>query len=420
MMTHTSVQDKFRKRAQLYFDLHGFPTRKQEDYKYTSVKEIQDAGFKPGTRRPKISAEDRKLVQRLKIKGALNLVFINGFYSSSATGELDLQRWKSLELGVSSRLSLKWFSPFLKARNEIKQLRQDSFEAQHRLSNPVNYLLRMKPSKETPLVNLILLGQGESTLSTPSIFIHALERSKVDILVTVVSSESSRVWQNSVIEGLLERDSHLTFVMNQTLNKQSFLVGKERFSVKKGAKLHVLSLAQGAKIHRQNLDVHLIEESATAVVDGVTVAREAQVIDHHTLIDHLKSYGNTSQLYKGVLADKARSVFDGLVKMRAGIEKASSEQLNNNLLLSEEAEADSKPQLMIYADDVKATHGTTVGQMNDDEMFYLMSRGIPKTEAQQMLALGYVAELVEKLPSKTLQSFLMGHLVSSLKELGLK
>jgi len=415
-----TVQERFRKRAQLFFDLHGFPTKKQEASKYTSVKEIHQGDFKTTKARVTLSAADQAQVEQLKIDRALNLVFINGVFSPDCTGKVDPKKWKSVELGVGTRLSSKWMSPFLKARREIKDLRQDSFEAVHRLMTPKHYLLQFKPTKSVPVVNLILLNQGIKTLATPSLFIHCLEKSEAQVLVSVASCEQSLVWQNSVIEGLLERDSQLTFVINQNMNQKSYLVGKERFGLRKGSRLHSLSLAQGSKIHRQNLDVHLIEESANAVVDGVTVARGEQVIDHHTLIDHLKSNGTTSQLYKGVLTDQSRSVFDGLVKMRPGIEKASSDQLNNNLLLSEQAEADSKPQLMIYADDVKATHGSTVGQMNDDEMFYLMSRGIPRSEAQQMLALGYVGELIEKLPSAGLKEILMKQLLDTLKELGLK
>ncbi|HEY1080271.1 MAG TPA: SufD family Fe-S cluster assembly protein, partial [Bdellovibrio sp.] len=143
---------------------------------------------------------------------------------------------------------------------------------------------------------------------------------------------------------------------------------------------------------------------------GVYAVQGSQHVDNTTLIDHAVGECNTTQLYKGILDGESRAVFCGKVLIRKDAQKANSAQLNNNLILNTKAEADSKPSLEIYADDVKAAHGSTVGQLNKEELFYLQSRAIPKAKAVPMLSYGFLSEVIYKLSDEKTQKWLSRHL----------
>ncbi|RYZ67219.1 MAG: SufD family Fe-S cluster assembly protein, partial [Proteobacteria bacterium] len=198
----------------------------------------------------------------------------------------------------------------------------------------------------------------------------------------------------------------LAYVRVQGESHEAVNVGRTNFELCKFSQLHSLAFSTGAQLSRHNLVVNLTATDASAIVDGLYVVRGEQHVDNTTVIDHIVGACTTSQHYKGILADTSRAVFNGKVAIQPNAQKANSEQLNNNLLLSRYAEADSKPQLAIYADDVKAAHGSTVGQLNREELFYLESRAIPPSVAIPMMSFGYVSELIYKLEDEFLQSWL--------------
>ncbi|MNT16613.1 FeS cluster assembly protein SufD [compost metagenome] len=171
-----------------------------------------------------------------------------------------------------------------------------------------------------------------------------------------------------------------------------------------------LAFSTGASLSRHTLEVSLKGEGSNSEILGVYAGRANQHIDNTTLIDHAVGACNTNQLYKGILDDSARSAFCGKVLIQKNAQKADSAQLNNNLLLSSKAEADSKPMLEIYADDVKAAHGSTVGQLDKEELFYLLSRAIPKDKAISMLSYGFLSEVIYKLNDESIQKWLSKHL----------
>ncbi|MBI5415840.1 MAG: SufD family Fe-S cluster assembly protein, partial [Candidatus Omnitrophica bacterium] len=171
-------------------------------------------------------------------------------------------------------------------------------------------------------------------------------------------------------------------------------------------------------IARNNLDVVLEGEGAGAVLNGLYSVYREQLVDNHTSVDHRVPNATSNQLYKGVLNDAARAVFNGKIFVRPAAQKTNSYQLNKNLLLGKDCRVDTKPQLEIFADDVKCTHGATIGQLDEDELFYLQARGISRKEAVRILTQGFVDDLIGKISSESIRRKISRLLAPSLEALG--
>jgi ABC-type transport system involved in Fe-S cluster assembly, permease component len=163
------------------------------------------------------------------------------------------------------------------------------------------------------------------------------------------------------------------------------------------AKYETTSINLGAAISRHDIDVVMDHEGAECAVDGLYMMEGSQHTDTHSVIDHRQPHCTSRQLYKGILDGKSRAVFNGKVFVRHGAQQTDAQQTNKNLLLSKEAQIDTKPQLEIYADDVKCTHGAAIGQLDEDELFYLESRGINPALAKNMLTYGFAEEVIERI-----------------------
>ncbi len=157
------------------------------------------------------------------------------------------------------------------------------------------------------------------------------------------------------------------------------------------------SIATGARIARNQVQTRLEGEGAEAILNGLYLGRDEQLIDHHTVVDHARPHCESHEFFHGILADRSHGVFNGKIFVRQDAQKTNAKQTNRNLVLSENAIIDTKPQLEIFADDVKCTHGATVGQLNDEALFYLRSRGIGAAQARRMLIRAFAEDVVERI-----------------------
>lgn len=210
------------------------------------------------------------------------------------------------------------------------------------------------------------------------------------------------------------KGARLDWVRSQELGLSGNGFAQHRIELREDSVLEYTGLMAGAKISRSTLQVDIADVGAEAHVNGLVFGRSQQHLDQRVLMRHLKGQNQSTQLFKGVLKDRARSVLNGKIYIAHGAQKVASLQLNHNLLLSPGAEADTKPELEVYADDVKANHGASVGRMNESQLFYLMSRGIPRSEASQMLARAFVDDVLLKIGAKDLRHFLEQRLSSTL------
>jgi Fe-S cluster assembly protein SufD len=231
--------------------------------------------------------------------------------------------------------------------------------------------------------------------SFPKLFIQAEQASSA----TVIESYGGEgvYWTNAVVDVRLEQDAQLTHYKVQRESAEAYHVATTKAQVGRGGSYNSIAITLGAQLSRHTIDVVLEQEGAECRVDGLYIVGSGQHTDTHSLIDHTKPNSTSRQLYKGILEGKSRAVFNGKVFVRENARGTDAVQTNRNLLLSKEARVDTKPQLEIFNDDVKCAHGATVGQLEEEELFYLVSRGLHPELAQNLLTYGFAEEVIEKI-----------------------
>ena len=202
---------------------------------------------------------------------------------------------------------------------------------------------------------------------------------------------------NAVTEIVLKENASLDYYKVQREDaRNGFHVATTGVRQDRNSRFSSFSISLGARLEREDLNVLLEAEGSECTLNGLYLVSDGQHIDHHTVIDHLKPQGTSRQLYKGILKGKSHAVFNGKVFVREDARKSDAEQMNKNLLLSEEAGVDTKPQLEISNDDVKCTHGAAVGQLDEDALFYLKSRGLDDENSRDLLTHGFAADVINR------------------------
>lgn len=382
-----------------YIQQHQLPTRQQEDWKYVSVKHLSEKTFALADRNAKVS---ESFLKTYFAPHAANIVFVNGVLRSDLSD--------SLPNGLS----------LVQAENDKASDYVDAFDALSSLYSFSTYSLSV--TKETSVdkpVHFVFWTQGDLVMSNMRMSIEVGTRTKTELMASFVG-EGSEYFANTFIDINVQSSAKLSFIKIQEEVTTATHIGRLHFSVAKDADLENLVFSTGAKLAKNFTQVKLVGEGANATVHGVYTAVADQIVDNNTTIDHVVGHCNTSQLYKGLLDGESKAVFTGKVLIRKDSQKANSEQLNNNLLLTKKAEANSKPMLQIDADDVKASHGSTVGQMNKEELFYLLSRCIPKRKAIPMLSFGFLSEVIYKMANPSTQAWLEQKLQKAFKNISVE
>ena len=390
----------FRQAGYDYASQKGLPTRHDEDWHYTSVKVLNEAAFEASSLSATQPSHDTMTaIQKLLNPEFTNVVFFNGVLNKTLTTDLPF--------GFTMREALEYPTHF-----------DDAFDALNGayLTKPLVLSLAKEVSVEKP-VNFVFFTSSEggaAVMASPRIQLDVGARSSVRILESYYGKES--YFTNSVLDLHVGESAKVTYVRIQSEAEKAINIGRTRIRVEKNATLESLAFATGASLSRHSLEVVLAGPGSNSEILGVYAVRGTQHVDNTSLIDHSVGDCNTNQLYKGILDDSAKAAFCGKVLIQKYAQKANSAQLNNNLLLSSKAEADSKPSLEIYADDVKAAHGSTVGQLDKEELFYMLSRAIPKKKAMEMLSYEYLSEVIYKISDENIQKWLSAHLDQVFKQ----
>lgn len=388
---------KWRQQALLDFQKSGLPNRQNEDWRYFSVRDLDKTDYVPALQTSQTGAA---LPTDQMPVGFYNLIFVDGFLQSPT--------WQDESIEIQPLLQSEIiFERFQSEKEKIKVTASDAFEklnlAYARQGLAIKIKAGQKPAKA---LNLVFHSTQIQSACYPRVYIVLEPGAKLVLCENYFSSQEQTYFNNSVLEILLENTAELEYCRVQQEGLKAIHIGRTNIFLKKFSALQALSFSVGAQAARHNLDVFLTEPACHAQVNGVYLADGSQVVDNHTNVDFVVGDCHATQLYKGILSGSSRGVFNGRVHIRHGSQKASSQQLNKNLLLSQQAEADSKPQLEIYADDVQATHGSTVGQLSEEEIFYCLSRGISRQQAVQMLSLGFAQDMLDRVKDKKVQSWL--------------
>ena len=387
------------------FSGEGFPTTKQEDWRFTSVQAITDQAFALSHGAPLPTAKDVHAHELCEAHRHL-LVFVNGIYAPSLSSVAGLPKGvvvsslaealKSDGARIQQSLAKHaWMhNPFTALNTAFVQ--DGGFiylPANVELAEPVQLLYLSVPGKE-PVV------------SHPRTLIVLDRLARASVVETYVGLGDGAYWTNAVTEIVVGDGARVDCYRVQREGEQAFHTAATHTHQGRDATIHVHPVVLGAALSRHDIGVVLDGENGLAVLNGLYVLENRQHVDHHTTIDHAKPHCESHEYFNGVLDDHSRGVFNGRIIVRPGAQRTDSKQTNNNLVLSEEARADSQPQLEIYADDVKCTHGATLGPLDQKAMFYLTSRGIPKAEARSLLTYGFGAEIIERMDIAPLQATL--------------
>lgn len=389
---------------------NGLPSKRDEAWKYTSVKEFSDINWNLVTEVEHLSHEDMKWLSTKLTTDFYNFVFINGQINNTLSDELE--NW--ISISEADEADFLYVSP--ESENKLIDLIKAGAANKICIEIPENFIV------EKPIQILFLQKSEKHVLSQSVVDFKLGKNAQAKYIQHFLSLPSSEVLKSANAINVstrisLSENANLQFVQMQNENYYDFHFSRTQFFLQTGAQLLSLDLALGALLSRHYMEVGFCNENANAAVYGLTATAKNQHADHYTFIHHQKGANQSVQHYKSILTDESHSVFRGRVRIEPNAQKANSEQLNNNLLLTRSAQADSVPQLEIYADDVKAGHGSTMGQLNADEIFYFLSRGINQTEAVRMLAFGYAVELVNKFENMQLRNWILMNLNKKLESM---
>jgi len=252
-------------------------------------------------------------------------------------------------------------------------------------------------------IHLLFIAAEKDAASYPRTLVVADRGSAATIVEDFVSLHDGANFTNAVTEIALAEGARVEHVRVQHESAQAFHIGNAAVSLRSGSHFRSVSVTLGARLSRCNLAVAQAAEGASCTIDGLAVIGERQLADTHTSIDHWKARGVSRQLHKCIVGGAAHAVFNGKIFVHPHAQQTDSSQSSRNLLLGAKAQVDTKPQLEIFADDVKCAHGATVGRLDDDALFYLVSRGLSEAAARNLLTYAFGAEIVERIPVASLR-----------------
>lgn len=385
----------------------GFPSLKEEDWKYTNVAPLTKLSFQSGATSPTaVSAAD---VERLGCVEARNsqLVFVNGVLRR------DLSSIEDIPPGVIAVDLAEAFNGDSHQETVREYLARgvdynaNGFVALNTamLSGGAFVLIPKNVEIDKPISLLFIADANEvNTASWPRVLVVAGENSKATLVESYAQVGKGIGFTNAVVEIALQQGARLEHYKVQRESVDSFHIAATNADLGANASYDSTTINFGAQLSRHDVAVKMAHEGAECWVDGLYVVSSGQHTDTHSVIDHQQPHCTSHQLYKGILDGKSRAVFNGKVFVRHGAQKTDAMQTNKNLLLSKEARVDTKPQLEILADDVKCAHGAAVGQIDEDELFYLQTRGIHDELARNLLTYGFAEEVIGKIKIESIRS----------------
>jgi Fe-S cluster assembly protein SufD len=399
----------------------GLPSIRDEDWKYTNVAALDQRTFEfAAATSDGAERVDPAQFSQLVLADCGRLVFVDGFYSPA------LSQLGKLPAGVT----VSGLAAALLARPQrfeawladAADLPGNGFGALNAAlwADGAYVELAAGTALEKPLQLLFITTRPEQA-THPRNLIHLGANAHAEIVEQHVGLDDASYFTNAYTEIVLERGATLTHTKLQQEGRRAFHIADLRCGQAQDSRFTSQAFAFGGLLSRAGITTSFDAEGCTATLLGLYLANGRQHIDHHTRIDHACPRGTSRQLYKGVLDGAARAVFNGKVIVHADAQHSDAEQSNRNLLLSEHAEVDTKPQLEIYADDVKCSHGATVGQLDEDQVFYLRSRGVDGVAARALLTYAFAAEVVARVDHVGLRTrldvLLHQHLPTGIKDL---
>jgi Fe-S cluster assembly protein SufD len=390
----------FRKAGLALFAELGFPTLQNEDWRFTNVAPLAKLPFAPMFETPVVNGAETKALKEFaftKLSGT-RLVFVNGHYSAKLSTLEKLPagvKVGSLAAALNSDAALveKYLGRCTPAKdNAFAALNQAFF-----LDGAFVYVPKgVDVATPIQLVYICSATKSGDTVQ-PRNLIVAEENSRVMIVESYITTTEAAYFTNAVTEIFAGDHAFVEHLKVQDEAPAAFHLAAIHGEFGRASNVNIHSFALGAKLSRNSIRAKLAGEGLECILNGLYLTRGEQLADHHMIVEHAQPHCASHEYFNGILDDKSRGVFHGRILVQQIAQKTDAKQTNKNLLLSDDATADTKPQLEIYADDVKCTHGATIGQLNDESIYYLRSRGIGKDTARQMLIHAFAGEIIERI-----------------------
>jgi Fe-S cluster assembly protein SufD len=376
----------------------GFPTLRDEDWRFTNVAPIAGLPFQPARAITANGAEGKTLSEApFSTLPGCRLVFVNGFFASKLSRIEKIPNGARVEslsaaLAKDSALIEKHLGKYAATKdNAFAALNQAFFADGAFISVPAG----VEIADPIQLVYISSAKQNGETIQPRNLII-AGANSKATIIESYLSAGEAASFTNAVTEMVAGDNAAIEHIKLQDETANAFHMATIAGEFGRASNVNIHSFALGAKLSRNNIRTKLAGEGLECILNGLYLTRNEQLADHHMVVEHAQPHCASHEYFNGILDDKSKGVFHGRIYVHPIAQKTDAKQTNKNLLLSDDATADTKPQLEIYADDVKCTHGATIGQLNSESIFYLRARGIPENVARRMLIHAFAGEIVER------------------------
>ncbi|MFT5885899.1 MAG: Fe-S cluster assembly protein SufD [Arcticibacterium sp.] len=405
-----SVSQAFNERridALESFNSLGFPTPKHEEWKYSNVKKMVNGTYNFAAQN-KLSKENLKNFDLPDLEGII-IYFVNGVYQEAlsnldlAEGKLSIQTLEEAQKNSSELLN----EHFSKYSND----NLDAFTAINTAIARQGIVVKVEDNAtiDHPIILRMISDVREENIgSTLRNLVVVGKNSEVKIAESYRTLGEESAYVNVVTEIVVAKDARVDYYKVENDNNASYHVGSTNIHQSDNSYFYAATITINGGFVRNNINLTVDGEHVESWLYGLYVPNESQHVDNHTVVDHRKPNSVSNELYKGVLMDKSTGVFNGKIFVRQEAQKTNAYQNCRNVVTSDSATMNTKPQLEIWADDVKCSHGATTGMLNDEAIFYMRSRGIPKEEAVRMQLLAFAEDVVSQIKIESVKEYLSG------------
>lgn len=387
------IDDTKLTNALLHLENKGLPTNKHEDYKYCNVDAVLKKEFK-NIKQDFIQVTD---INKFKLEDTITLVVLNGNYSQELSDKVVLN---GLHISKFSELDDTHLV------SSIADVNEDAFIALNTAFCSNGFYLNVSKGVSIPMpIHVLYISSCDTESFVNSRNLITIETgAELTLIEEHVVIGKGNMFTNFLSEKIVEANAKLSTVVFQNAGEKSFSVNTNCVNIERDANYECTTITLSGQLVRNNHNVVLNGQNSEASLNGLFSIAGTQLVDNHTLMDHQVPNCVSNELYKGVVSDKATGVFNGKIYVRKDAQKTNAYQSSKNILLSDDATINAKPQLEIYANDVKCSHGTSTGKIDENALFYLNARGIGTTSARKMLLQSFAQEIIDKVEVESLHN----------------
>ncbi len=396
---------KIRKDAINNFSEMDFPDNKNEEWKYTNISSLLNNNFKLSKNNLELKEND---IEKHKLKDidAYVMIFINGKFSAEHSKLENIQNGiiiKSIEECIrnNDKIFLNHLGKYADYKDDIFTSLSTAFTADGAFITIGDNCIADKP------IYLLYLTKADKVAiqTQPRNLIVAGKSSQLTVIEQFSSADNSTYFTNTITEIILQENSFIDHIKLQEESRNAFHIARMEIDQDRSSNFNSHLVSIGGKLSRNELNSKFNDEGGEAMLNGLFLIEDDQLFDVHSKIDHAKANCNSHEHFKGILDNESRGVFNGKIMVRKDAQKTNAFQENNNILLSEEALINTKPQLEIFADDVKCSHGATIGQLDNEAKFYLKSRGIGEEASKIILLHAFASDVINHIKVDAVKNY---------------